>query len=55
MEAVVMDKKGEWALVETESGVSGWTDLGNLGFVFPDSTLSNESQVGASVAPNESK
>lgn len=55
MEAVVMDKKGDWALVETEAGVSGWTSLGNLGFVFPDSSLSNESQVGASVAPNESK
>ncbi len=55
MEAVVMDKKGDWALVQTENGVSGWTDLGNLGFVFPDSSLSNESQVGASVAPIESK
>ena len=55
MEAVVIDKKGDWALVETESGVSGWTSLGNLGFVFPDSSLSNESQVGASVAPIESK
>ena len=55
MEAVVIDKKGDWARVQTDSGASGWASLENLGFVFPDSSLSNETQVGASVVPNESK
>lgn len=41
-EGVAVDQKDEWVQVEFEGGAKGWTRKGNLGFVFPDVSLSNE-------------
>lgn len=40
-EGVAIDQKDEWIQVEFEGGSKGWTRKGNLGFVFPEVSLSN--------------
>lgn len=41
-EGVAVDQKDDWVQVQFEGGAKGWTLKGNLGFVFPEVSLSNE-------------
>ncbi len=43
-EGRALDRKNDWIQVEFEGGAKGWTRVQNLGFVFPDSPLSNSGQ-----------